>query len=118
MTLRITPDMLAGVYGFLQTTPPFYKWNLPDPDDVVFKVCGSYKIRGYYLWDNGRHIIGISRQFVGYAPSLIETMAHEMIHLHQRDSKMETPNTQHNAAYRKLAERVCRVHGFDPTLFC
>jgi hypothetical protein len=44
-------------------------------------------------------------------------MAHEMVHLHQRDVCMETPGAQHNAAFNKLAAKVCRLHGFDPKLF-
>jgi hypothetical protein len=43
-------------------------------------------------------------------------MAHEMIHLHQRVTGMEN-SAQHNAAFRKLAAHVCRLHGFDPKAF-
>lgn len=116
MTLPLTPDMLAACYDFLCTTPPFNKWNLPDSEDVVFRVGRDPKLLGWYKLDDGRHVIGISETTIGHTFSLVMVMAHEMLHLHQKDTRIET-RAQHNAAFRKLARVVCRFHGFDPKLF-
>jgi predicted SprT family Zn-dependent metalloprotease len=46
---------------------------------------------------------------------LLSTMAHEMIHLYQDETG--TARGHHNPKFRKLAKRVCRIHGFDPESF-
>ena len=38
-------------------------------------------------------------------------MAHEMIHLYQDETG--TARGHHNPKFRKLAKRVCTIHGFD-----
>jgi len=47
-------------------------------------------------------------------------MSHEMIHLHLEATGMESRSgdaNTHNMAFRKLAARVCKLHGFDPKAF-
>lgn len=117
MTLPLTRETLAAAYDYLCTTPPFNKWNLPESADIEFKIIRSIHFRGWYSTNaNGRHVIAISSRCIGRTTSLLETMAHEMVHLHQGDVRMETKGI-HNRAFWILAERVCRYHGFDPRLF-
>lgn len=115
MTLPLTRDVLAAAYDFLAATEPFCRWNLPDSDDVVFRVVRDPAIRGKYQW-HGRHVISISGRSIGHTISLMETMAHEIVHLHEEAAGMSGP-AEHGAAYGKLAAAVCKVHGFDPKLF-
>jgi hypothetical protein len=117
MTLPLTVEMLALSYDYLCATPPFSKWNLPPAEDVKFVIIKDRQTAGWHKMDGGKHIIGISRGAIGRTHSLMEVMAHEMIHAHQRETNMETKGSDHNAAFRKLAARVCRIHGFDPQLF-
>lgn len=118
MTLPLTPDTLKAAYDYLATTPPFSKWNMPDSDDVKFVVARSPTHHGW--WDKKRwakkHLIAISRAKVGHTTTLLATVAHEMLHVHQREAGMETRG-EHNAAFRRLAARVCRFHGFDEKVF-
>lgn len=116
MTLPLTPDTLRAAYEYLATTPPFNRWNMPDSEDVEFRVASSRRICGWYRRVGGKHRITISSGTIGRTASLIETVAHEMIHLHQGDTCMEN-QAQHNAAFMKLAAKVCGVHGFDERLF-
>lgn len=116
MTLALTPETLAGAYDYLCATEPFKGWNLPASEDVAFSVVRSPSLRGWYKCVSGKHVIAISSRCIGFSDNLIRTMAHEMVHLHQRDSRMET-NGEHNAAFLKLAARICSIHGFDPKLF-
>jgi hypothetical protein len=44
-------------------------------------------------------------------------MAHEMVHLHQRENKLETSRVSHDAMFKKFALDICEIHGFDPHLF-
>jgi predicted SprT family Zn-dependent metalloprotease len=60
--------------------------------------------------------IGLSQRAVHSTSTLMATMAHEMIHLHQHEAGRCTRG-HHNAQFRRIAARVCRVHGFDPEGF-
>jgi hypothetical protein len=119
MTLPITPEVLAAAYDYLASTEPFRKWNLPDSDDIKFRVVRSRKMFAQYIWD-GTHTIEVSSATVGHTKTLMETMSHELVHLHLRltgmESRSDNPNV-HNAAFRKLAAKVCATHGFDVKAF-
>jgi hypothetical protein len=113
MSITITRATLIATYELLRTTQPFMGWKLPEASEIDFAVlrgrntygdCDGETIRA----SNGRH---------GQLPTLLATVAHEMIHLHQMRKALETPNTEHNADFRKRAARVCRLHGFDPKVF-
>lgn len=116
MTLPLTPETLRHCYEFLNTTPPFKSWNLPDGEDVTFKVVRHPGLRGWYRKEPVGHSIGISSRCIGHTLSLMAVMAHEMIHLHEEHANA-CGRGQHSAAFKRWAEQVCRYHGFDPKLF-
>jgi hypothetical protein len=114
MALPLTPATLAAAYDYLCTTPPFLRWNMPDSEEVVFRVGTTKRWRGWYKRDTaGRHVISLSRGCIGHTHGLFQTMAHEMVHLHQGHVKMETAGAEHNAAFHRLAVQVCKAHGWD-----
>ena len=115
MALPLTPEILRAAYDFLATTMPFCRWNMPEGEDVAFKVVRNPKVFADYRW-TGRHTIRVSGTTVGHTETLLRTMAHEMIHLHEQQSGMAT-SSQHTKAFWKLAARVCKYHGFDPKSF-
>lgn len=117
MTLYFTPFTLRRAYQFLDATKPFQGWNLPDADDVVFRVIKDRQLQGYHDFKRGRHIVGVSASVIGHTQSLILVMAHEMIHVHEQHTGLCKPGVEHSAAFKKLAQRVCAEHGFDPKLF-
>ena len=120
MSLTLTVDMLRGAYDFVRTTQPFHRWKMPPGAAVEFKVVANPDRRGWYMrgaTKPPRHIIGISRNCIAYSDSLIMVMAHEMIHVHQSNRGTESPNTMHNAEFKRMAKLVCKYHGFDPLLF-
>lgn len=117
MTLRLTPDVLRAAYEFLSATDPFRSWPLPDSEDVVFKVAKTKDYHGWHDVKRGRHVLAISSSTVGHTASLMATMAHEMTHLYETIAKLTPSNVQHGAAFKKLAARVCKTHGFDPKTF-
>ena len=117
--LPLTPEVLAAAYDYLASTAPFNRWNLPDSDDITFRVVKSRKMFAQYVYD-GTHTIEGSSGTVGHTATLLESMGHEMVHVHLRQTGMESrshnPNV-HNLPFRKLAARVCAVHGFDLKAF-
>jgi len=119
--LTLTPEMLEGAYEYLRVSPPFCHWSLPHADHVSFRVMGTKDRFGHF---RGRHRrasgddfseIAISAGLVKTTDLLLSTMAHEMIHLYQDETG--TARGHHNPKFRKLAKRVCRIHGFDPDSF-
>jgi hypothetical protein len=117
MTLPLDKEILAAAYDFLRTTPPFRTWNLPEAEDVKFKVVRTRRNYGRYLLANGTHTIEVSSGAVGHTTTLMTTLAHEMIHLHEWHANANRTGGEHTAAFKKWAAQVCRVHGFDPKWF-
>ena len=118
--LHLTPEALENAYEYLRATLPFRRWDLPHADNLVFRVMGA---RDRYSHFKGRfkdkvdlNEIGVSQAKVHSTDMLMATMAHEMIHLHQHE-KGGCTRGPHNAHFRRLAARVCRVHGFDAESF-
>ena len=113
MSITITKATLIAAYELLLTTPPFVGWKLPDAGAIDFAVLRDRTTYG----DCDGETLRVSSGRHCQLPTLLATVAHEMIHLHQMRRRLETPNTQHNADFRKRAARVCRIHGFDPKVF-
>lgn len=116
MTITFTRDTLRAAYNYLNETPPFNRWNLPDGDDVVFRVVRDPARFGWYLYDNKRHIIGLSSTLIGHTDTLMRIMAHEMVHVHERHSGACSPG-HHGKTFQRFAAQVCKYHGFDPKAF-
>lgn len=118
--LPLTVEMLEAAYTYLKTTPPFNKWKLPPGGDVKFTVGRALDSFACYQWDGNRHTITVSQNSVAYTSTLMNSMAHEIIHLHlwatNQESKRSGPR-YHNAAFKRYAARVCKHHGFDPKAF-
>lgn len=114
-----TPDTLRHVYNMLCSTSPFREWNMPDGDDVVFKVGRFRSHCAHYQWDGKQHTITASINAIGFTETLVRKMAHELIHLHLEELGMDRRGTAdtHNGAFRRLAAEVCKVHGFDLKVF-
>lgn len=114
MTLRLTPSILVAAYEYLRSTPPFHRWKLPEADDVEFHVIRDATIYGDCDLVDDQHIIRISTGRVGRTQSLIESMAHEIVHVYLDRRGVKA---HHGADFRRCAARICRVHGFDPKTF-
>jgi hypothetical protein len=118
--LHLTPDSLENAYEYLRTTLPFRRMNLPHADNLFFRVMGARDRFGHF---RGRirntpelNEIGVSIRVVHSTDLLMATMAHEMIHLFQHEKGSDS-RADHNAEFKRLAERVCRIHGFDRESF-
>lgn len=114
MTLKLTPDLLRAAYDLLGETEPFKRWNLPDSDEIRFRVyrSGDY---GLFQTDGPDMTISASERMIGHLGTLLSTIAHEKIHVYQHVTGMPM---DHGAGFKKLAAEVCRHHrDFDPKNF-
>lgn len=110
--LQITPERLGMVYDMLRAFPPFCRWKLPPASEVKFHVLKTDKWQADWWIEGDRHHIRLSEKKHGHLESLIETMAHEMIHVRQKVNKTETKG-DHNAEFKRLSQIVCKALGFD-----
>jgi len=115
--MRLNLPILQAAYELLAATEPFIKWNLPDGEDVTFKVAKTPRDYGWYNKHPGTaHLIAISGASVDLLPTLLETMAHEMIHLHEHQIGLR--NKYHGRSFYKLVNDVCDAHpNFDRKRF-
>jgi hypothetical protein len=124
MALPLTTDRLRLAYELLAECPPFDKWNLPHGEDVRFRVSRKMREYGQHrctISNAGRytHHIEISSMNVTTMETLLRTMAHEMIHVHEQANEVCTPHqsTLHTEAFRCFALEVCKSLGFNPDSF-
>jgi hypothetical protein len=113
--LVLTPEILRAAYDYLNAIPPISKWNLPDSEDIRFQVSRDKKTWGWDTFDPGcnKHCIAVSCRWVGHTHSLLLVMAHEIIHVHQRQLGL---SVSHAKSFHKFALQIANVHGFDPRL--
>lgn len=117
MTLRLSPDTLASGYEYLRTTPPLKGWKLPHADEVAFHVVSDPRIFADIGFDDdGGPLIRVSAKKNKTSVTLLMSIAHEAIHLHQYLCKLDRGG-EHNDDFRKRARLVCRAHGWDEELF-
>lgn len=113
--LLMTEDTLRAAYDLLNTQRPFSSWNLPDSDDVSFRVTRNRRLMGRCVWwSDGGATIEISRNCVGHVDTLMRVMAHEMVHLHHYRNKLDSSGVQHNAAFNRDLAATAKSLGFDP----
>ena len=116
-TLVTTPDLLRRAYELLRQTPPFKGWRLPEAEMIWFEVTRARGVYGEYWYDKARgHVIRVSQARHAYLPGLLATVAHEMIHLREQLQGARW-DVAHGKAFQPLADRVCRLHGFDRGAF-
>jgi hypothetical protein len=107
------PETMAASCDYLATTPPFSGWNLPDSEDVLFKLSRRPREYGRYQWNGSRQTITASVKSIAYPSTLMQFMSHEMIHLYLEKMGWESPGR----AFRRFAVQVCKYNGFDPKAF-
>jgi hypothetical protein len=117
MPLVLTVEILRAAYDLLAGTPPFSNWNLPDGEDVTFRVLRRNDRYGQYQLRYGRHHIAVSRSCIGTLNYLLVTLAHEMTHMHEERVGVGRGDVAHGREFRKWALQICRVHGFDSKAF-
>ncbi len=115
MSLPLTPDILAGCYEFLRTTPPYCRWKLPEADQVAFGVNRNRVTMGTHQAGD-THTIEVSEAICGHTSTLVWLIGHEMIHLAQALAGHQT-RAMHNADFRRRAKLACRYHGWDEKIF-
>ena len=108
--MKITPRYLATMYYMLAALPPFNRFKLPSEHEVDFKINRSSMLLGSY--DVDPHLIIISRVACHDYKEVMETLAHEMVHL-ALEQRGASDHSDHDSAFNCLAAEVCTIWGWD-----
>jgi hypothetical protein len=119
MGIHITADLIEASYERLRMTPPFNKWKLPHADDVEFHavpIKGEASAEHYVLADlekkTEHHVIRINPKRHSTLHMLDATLAHEICHMREYHTGSRRVGC-HGAQFKRLADLVCKHHGFD-----
>ena len=115
----VTPQRLRAIYTMLCVMPPFNRWGLPEPKLLKFSVLTGDDHAEYSVDFKDRPEIAVNADTHLTLAQVIESVAHEMVHLRQ-DALERLPDRherQHNAEFRKMARSVCQQLGFDVQRF-
>lgn len=108
--LHLNRDILAAMYELLRVTTPFRGWHLPHADTIEFHVTNHKDRFADCYWVGGKQqVIRVSNRKVHTMFTLLRVMAHEMAHV----KGQMLGDTGHGKIWQRLADRVCRCHGFD-----
>lgn len=111
----MTPEILEAAYELLRATPPFSKWKLSHPDDLIFAVDVDRSCHAKFdCWTDGTRKITVSAHYIKGTQELLPTMAHEMVHLRQELTKH---NDHHGPWFQKWSKQVCDAHGWNLATF-
>jgi len=112
--MKLTPAQVQLAYDFLRSHPPFNKWRLPESQGVILKVMNSDMCFGDYEPDP--HTIRVSKTHCEHFMHVMETVAHEMVHL--AAEKMGHHNhAEHDETFKTLAKEVCGLWGWKEATF-
>lgn len=114
MTLHILPSHVEAVYDCLRAFDPFSSYDLPEGGEVEFVVSQHRDRAGDHRHTGVDHRITVSQYWIGSMDQLMQTVAHEMIHLIQHERKQRRT---HGAEFRRLAKAICETCGWDEKAF-
>lgn len=119
MAIHVTTELIEASYERLRLTPPFNRWGLPHADEVEFhavpiqgNASAEHSVIHHVASKREHHLIRISPKRHSTLHMLDATLAHEICHM--REYKLGSRRMGcHGAMFGKLADQVCRHHGFD-----
>lgn len=107
----ITPRAIRAVYAMLRELPPFANWKLPPARKVTFVVMDLETHLGQQQKIGPRHTIYVSRARLSHLNKVVETVAHEMVHVYLDDRGVKV---SHGTEFKKHKHQVAAAMGFDP----
>lgn len=105
----VDPEDVAAVYDMLRALRPFRRWKLPPSESVKFFIRPMPKESAEWRYDGTTHEVHISALNIGHLDNLVQSVAHEMIHI-----SIGKPG--HGTEFKRRAKLVCKW-GFDPKSF-
>lgn len=113
--MHLTPEALARTYDSLRAFSPITSWKLPPSHAIEFRVV---RVRGLHgKASHSPFVIAISELCVGHYNTLVQTLAHEMVHIKLFLDGHKRWDRHYTSAFQRHAARVCREMGWDALAF-
>ena len=108
--MKLTKRHLASMYNMLAIMPPFDRFKLASDARMEFVVNRASMSAGLYEPDP--HTISISKINNKHYHDVLQTMAHEMVHLAlERQGRPDHHN--HCSEFNALGAEVCDLWGWN-----
>lgn len=111
--MNLHPAQVQHLYDTLRVLPPFSKWKLPLSQGIIIKVIRSKEVMGDYEPDP--HTLRVSSVMCQDMLQVLETVAHEMVHLSLDREGLDHSN--HDDHFKARASEVCKAWGWKPETF-
>jgi len=120
--LTLTPPLVRSAYIMLRGGPVFHRLRVAETltPFIQFDIMKGDTLRGFYEYRKNHrvpHRIGLHQPYCTTLEHTLETLAHEMIHMHQQIAGTASPRVIHNAEFKRIAKRVCDAYGFPFSRF-
>ena len=123
MSFPLTPLVLVSMYQMLRECPPFRGWKLPESDAIEFRTPMRRDAHGEHIEKTpptrgAPFTIMVSTEKNGHFDTILQCLAHEMVHLSQAVAKVPRRHEAHdNRDFVARAKRVCKIFGWDAKAF-
>lgn len=119
MSFPLTPLLIVSMYSMLRDCPPFRGWKLPEADDIEFRTSRRKDAHGEHIEKTpptrgARYTIMVSTEKNGHLNTILQSLAHEMVHLAQAIARVPRRYEAHdNQDFVRRARQVCKTFGWD-----
>ncbi len=114
--MKVNVHLIRQCYAHLRELPPFDRWALPSPDQVEFGILVGRDHAVYH--NDGMHRIAVNDLTHTTHEQVMQTVAHEMVHLHQElVGRLPFKKDPHNADFRRWARLICKEFGWNVQTF-
>lgn len=112
----LNEKFLKELYSAFLQAPPFCNIHMPPVDEMYFFVVDDKTILGAaHKSRKDAYQLQISRTTQTHLETVIETVLHEMVHLHFLYRGFTDHG--HDRKFRTLANKVCEVYHLDKKTF-
>jgi hypothetical protein len=114
--MKVNTHLIRQCYAHLRELPPFDRWCLPGPDTVEFGILIG---RDHAVYErSGVHRIAVNDLTHTTHEQVMQTVAHEMVHLRQELlGRLPLKKDPHNAEFRRMARAICKEFGWNVQTF-
>ena len=115
MALLLNAEVAAHCWDLVNAASPTLRsWNLPPSEDIKFKIINRQDRYGHHEVIGGVHHIAISKPCVSTFITLISTLVHEAIHIHQDQTGLPRRDDKIFSAF---ADKLCKELMLDRGTF-
>jgi hypothetical protein len=112
----INEKFIKGLYETFLQAPPFCNLNMPPIEQVFFYIIDEKdRLGAAHKSRKDEYQLQISKKTMTHLHNVIETVLHEMVHLHYLYRGYS--DHKHDPKFKRLANKVCDIYHLDRKTF-